>query len=309
MEARHEPMCPHCSISYVRKFHLINHMNYCRSKFVNDRIAANVTNVANVVSPSPELVEDLHPGPEPEPEPEPELTSEPAPNDSPPPLGDTVDYSPPAEPEFDVSFELCKLFTLSNQGRGLSDKDVQAFIDFHNASLLKKPTEPMVLDYKNLGEFKKYRQGFVLDDQCGMKTVVITVMDADVPGIRSPVQLPFVMRDLEEWLEVELRRSDYQVETVGDEDAPPRFVSVLKMEAAPVYVPLANGDMARVISTPETADTWIMLQQKLRARPGNENACVAALQLHSDKTLVNHKGTSCHPVKAALFNVSYARRI
>ena len=44
-------------------------------------------------------------------------------------------------------------------------------------------------------------------------------------------------------------------------------------------------------------------------RTRDPSGVIAALQLYSDKTLVNQKGLSCHPIKATLLNVRHNKRI
>ena len=222
-----------------------------------------------------------------------------------------TDVQPVSESQqtsIDLSFEMCKLFTLCNQGRGLPDKDIQSFIDTWNVGKASDPSGYQELDYKTLGEFKKYRQGFVLDSEPGaMKTVVIDITEEDVPGLSSPLQFPFAMKDMRAWLEEEFERAEYKEEVEGSH--PVTYKSGLCMEAAPVYRAKEDGSRQRVITTPDTADVWIKLQAKLRQQPMRNDAFIAAVQLYSDKTLVNHKGMTCHPVKASLFNVPYAKRI
>jgi hypothetical protein len=214
------------------------------------------------------------------------------------------DTTSPIKP-FDFSFEITKHLTLCNQGRGMPDKDIQGFIDVYNIARQHDPNMPP-LEFKTLGEFIKYRQGFVIADEGGMKTIMIDITEEDVPGLSSPLQFPFAMKDIVTWLEEEFRRPEYKVEVEGFRT---QYTSSLIMNAAPVYKEMPDGSRQRVITTPETADTWIQLQDKLRMHSVSREGCVAAVQLYSDKTLVNHKGMSCHPVKAALFNVPYSKRI
>ena len=62
-------------------------------------------------------------------------------------------------------------------------------------------------------------------------------------------------------------------------------------------------DGKRVFCGPEVCDAWLEQQATLPAE-----AVVAALQLHSDKTVVDHKGRAVWPVKAVLLNVPKAQR-
>lgn len=285
--------------------HLSRHLLSCPRKLVAQREASlhPVPIVANVAPEAPIVIASDAQSPEAE------SRSPEAPLAVPDEIMSDCQDAPTMtqDPEFDFSFELCKFFTLCNQGRGLPDKDIQGFIDMYNIARAKSPNGHEGIEFETLGQFKKYRHGFVLNDEGGIKTVMIDITDEDVPGLAAPLQFPFAVKDILIWMGEEFRRADYREEVEGSN--PKQYKSSLCMEAAPEYKMMADGSKQRIITTPQTADTWIQLQAKLRSQAMFKDSSIAAVQLYSDKTLVNHKGMSCHPVKAALFNVPYSKRI
>ena len=57
-------------------------------------------------------------------------------------------------------------------------------------------------------------------------------------------------------------------------------------------------------------DLWGYFERKLRQKPNCMDAKIAALQLYSDKTLLTvSEGLSAHPIRAALLNISYGKRM
>lgn len=64
-----------------------------------------------------------------------------------------------------------------------------------------------------------------------------------------------------------------------------------------------------MVDEPYTADFWRWLQQQLIKKRGRDDFTIAALQLYSDKTLLNFKGVTAHPVRATFLNILYEARI
>jgi len=52
-----------------------------------------------------------------------------------------------------------------------------------------------------------------------------------------------------------------------------------------------------VYSQPDDGDRWLWFQDKLRAQHPGQSPVVAAVQLYSDKTLLNMKGLTAHPIR------------
>ena len=284
-------LCKYCGIAFDFAMHLARHLLTCKAKLAAER-DANKNPIMTIVHANSNVGVDIA-----------HSSTVMSPVDH---INTSDDDTTVQKNPFNLSFEITKHFTLCNQGRGMPDKDIQGFIDVYNIARQNDPNMPE-LEFKTLGEFIKYRHGFVFADDGGMKTIVIDITEDDVPGLSSPLQFPFAMKDMKSWLEEEFRRPEYKVEVEGS--TPTTYTSSLIMDAAPVYKEMPNGSRQRVITTPQTADTWIQLQEKLRMHSVSRKGCIAAVQLYSDKTLVNHKGMSCHPVKAALFNVPYSKRI
>ena len=265
---------------YSLPMHLVKHQIACKHKLAKERVAKaayeRANNIANVEigNNQVQLGEDY------------EMEAV---------IDDDVPHEPESNPvpadqelNFDQSFEFCKLFTLCNQGRGLPDKDCQAFLDV--LMYMKKHNIPMDLQYETLSALKKYRMGFGSEED-GFKLVYISVTNEDVEGLGDViVQRPFHMKDMRRWLELEF----------VDKSLNDSFVTT----AAPAFV-----DGQRVYNAPHQCNAWIEMQDLVRSRPGLDSAVIAALQLYSDKTLVNRKGLDVHPVKASLLNVPYSKRI
>ena len=214
-----------------------------------------------------------------------------APVDDVPPIGQSSGSNViPEDSSFNFSTELVKLFETCLGDRGLPDKDKETFIDlFNKAARLGCTT----LEYKNLQEYKTYREALT-DETSGPKWKVqnITVSKDDVPQLGDIVMsAKFFLKDTEDWL-----RGEFDNPTYKD-----NFV----MEAKEYH----NEDGERCFNTPEQCDAWLYQQKALRELLPHHDPVVAAIQLYSDKTLLNRKGLNCHPVKAVLLNVPFTRRI
>lgn len=184
--------------------------------------------------------------------------------------------------DFDYSYELFKAFTTANQGQGLSEKDVQGILDvFREAK--KKGSE---LEYETIDEYRKYRDRLRVCNEDGWRVQTIRVTNADVPGLNADVSAPFFHRDLLVWLRKMLQKF------IDKDD----FVLRAAVKT--------NMDGARIYNEPQYCDAWLHLQSLLPA-----HSIIAALQLYSDKSLVNMKNLSAHPIRATLLNLSYSDRI
>jgi hypothetical protein len=77
--------------------------------------------------------------------------------------------------------------------------------------------------------------------------------------------------------------------------------------------------LPRNFQHPHEADWWVLAQQhldELVAQWAGTNSlykdvkpCVAACQFYSDKTLLNFKGATAHPVGFTILNIAYGKRI
>ena len=68
---------------------------------------------------------------------------------------------------------------------------------------------------------------------------------------------------------------------------------------------MVNGE--RAWSCPADCDPWLRHQFVIEVEAAG--AVVAALQLYSDKSLLNNKGTAVYPLKAVLLNAPYTQRV
>jgi len=121
------------------------------------------------------------------------------------------------------------------------------------------------------------------------KSVVIQVTAEDVPGMPEPYSCAFRFRDMNKWLVGEFKDNSYRghFHTEGS----------VKLDA----------DGNRLFNVPHQCDAWLTQQSYVRST--NPDGVVAAVQLFSDKTLVNRKNLSCHPIKATLLNIDLSIRI
>lgn len=105
----------------------------------------------------------------------------------------------------------------------------------------------------------------------------------------QPVHIRFDHVDTAHWLEVEFSKKEYSSD----------FTLWASVEEA-----IVDGVRQRVISKPANANRWISHQASIE-----HGGVVAALQFYSDKTLINNKGASAHPLRLSLLNAGYAARM
>lgn len=184
--------------------------------------------------------------------------------------------------DFDYTYELFKAFTTANNGQGLSERDIQNILDVFREAKRVGGT----LQYETLEEFKQYRDRMKECREGGWTVVDITVTERDLPGLDAVVSAPFYHRDMILWLESILNKF------VNKEG----FV----LRASMAY----DSENERLYNEPHACDAWLYLQSKIP-----ESGIIAALQLYSDKSLVNMKNLSAHPIRATLFNLPYKDRI
>ena len=105
----------------------------------------------------------------------------------------------------------------------------------------------------------------------------------------EPVHIRSDHVDTKHWLDVEFSKKKYS----GD----------FTLWAAEETV-VVDGVRQRVISQPANANRWISHQASIQL-----GGVVASLQFYSDKTQLNAKETSVHPIWLSLLNVGYAARM
>ena len=171
---------------------------------------------------------------------------------------------------FDYDREFARATIMFNEGRGLSLRDIQTLLDILNAA--KQSSSE--LTFKTVAEYKAFVDKLLSEADDGWMQQLITIDHNDIPEMGTlSVSALFHYKDILKFTIGEFANSEY-------EDG---FVLQAKVK---------TQDGRRVFTHPSNADAWIHLQNKLP-----KHAAIAALQLYSDKSLVNNKGRSVHPVK------------
>ena len=193
-------------------------------------------------------------------------------------------------PSFNYDLEFVKFLTECNQGRGMSHKDIQSLIDL---IIHAQGKDAILTQFTSLYELLEYRSSLIEGDQSQWVDCTIEVTDSDVPGLKSSkYSTKFYYRDMRQWL--------------LDEFANPEYNDNFALDA--VIAEVGTGIYAqRVYNEPHQCEAWADMETAIRRR--DRTGVVAALQLYSDKTLVNRKGLSCHPIRATLLNIKHGIRI
>ena len=116
-----------------------------------------------------------------------------------------------------------------------------------------------------------------------------TTSEFTVTEFGAPVHVSFDHVDTGHWLAVDFSKPEYKG----------HFTLWAEAEQA-----LVDCRLQRVINKPANANRWLAHQASIR-----EGGVVAAVQIYSDKTLVNNKHAAAHPVRLSLLNVDYAARM
>ena len=184
--------------------------------------------------------------------------------------------------EFDYTYEMFKAFTTANNGQVLSDRDIQNILDVFREAKRQGGT----LEFETLEEFKHYRDKIKECKEGGWRVVDICVTENDVSGLDAVISAPFYHKNMIVWLGNILRNNVDKEEFV--------------CRASVAY----DTENARLYNEPHNCDAWLQLQSNIP-----ESSFIAALQLYSDKSLVNMKNLSSHPIRATLLNLPYKERI
>ena len=97
--------------------------------------------------------------------------------------------------------------------------------------------------------------------------------------------MPFHYKPLDKWLVDEWSNNGYKGSFITDAEE--------KM----------NADGERLYNKPEWAESWNYHQKEVRDATGDDRACIACIQLYSDKTKLTDKNLSAHPIRATLMNI------
>eukprot|EP00798_Chlamydomonas_sp_ICE-L_P001924 gene1924-biopygen14746 len=178
----------------------------------------------------------------------------------------------------------------------ISIRDQQTILDLMNDLRGYKDKTGLSCSITTIEGFNQYTSKTV----SSMKSILIhpskegkvTVTSADVPGLGEAVfEAPYFYEDMDHFLRMEF----------GNEDHKGQFVLHASIKTD------AEGN--RCYDDPHSADLWNWFQRRIRSNVGYERSVVVALQLYSDKTHLNFKGTDCHPVLATLLNICHGKRI
>eukprot|EP00798_Chlamydomonas_sp_ICE-L_P025678 gene25678-biopygen20166 len=178
----------------------------------------------------------------------------------------------------------------------ISIRDQQTILDLMNDLRGYKDKTGLSCSITTIEGFNQYTSKTV----SSMKSLLIhpskegkvTVTSADVPGLGDAVfEAPYFYEDMDHFLRMEF----------GNEDHKGQFVLHASIKT--------DVEGNRCYDDPHSADLWNWFQRRIRSNVGYERSVVASLQLYSDKTHLNFKGTDCHPVLATLLNICHGKRI
>jgi hypothetical protein len=186
-----------------------------------------------------------------------------------------------AAPKQDFQLEMAAWAALSCKGKGMAISDLDNLM-----KILVNEFGEDLAPFKNADALKAYQKNLVENSKDGWNCVNIIVKPNEVEGLTEEVIVPFFFRDMNHFLSEEFSNEEYK--------------GFFATKSGPVYN--SRGD--RVYNHPHNADAWIHLESNLPA-----DHVIAALQVYSDKTLINSKGLSAHPIRATLLNIAYSKRI
>eukprot|EP00798_Chlamydomonas_sp_ICE-L_P002933 gene2933-biopygen14867 len=180
--------------------------------------------------------------------------------------------------------------------KGISLRDQQSILDMMIEVDELKDRTGLRCSLSTVEKFSAYTQKMVKSMEPNLispnKEGLVTVTSADVPDMGLEVfQAQYFYEDMDHFLRLEFGNSDHMGQFV---------LHASKKEDE-------NGN--RCYDDPHTAELWNYFQDRIRQQPGHQSSVVAALQLYSDKTHLNVKGTDCHPVLATLLNICHGKRI
>ena len=214
------------------------------------------------------------------------------------------------EQEPSVEDEIFRVIQRCNGGRSLSGSDINALLDLINRLLQRCGAPPTPLT--------SARSYYAYRDRC--LRIMLLCLDT---GVCANQQLLLAVmaaagRRVEQclegrWLEQQITVTPEDVPELGDmqpkavlryrdmtdflrtQFSNPQYAQEFVLRPRRDH----NEDGERVFSTPETGDVWNYAQALLDRRfcSSAVDPVIAALQLYSDKTLLNMKGLQAHPVR------------
>ncbi|KAL4431240.1 hypothetical protein ABPG75_006496 [Micractinium tetrahymenae] len=196
-----------------------------------------------------------------------------------------------SDEEPDVTFETVKFARQANLSFSNTER-LLALLEL--AARVGKP------DLQSAAAVNRYVDQLLLNSNDGWEEDTFTITSEHVPQLRDHrVNVRWFFRNSEQWL----------VSQCGNPAYDGSFVLRARKRRGP--------DGQRIIRDPHTADAWLeaqaTLRERLQAAGASEAdikaAVIAALQLTSDKTLLNVKGLQAYPVRACLLNLMYGLRI
>jgi hypothetical protein len=214
------------------------------------------------------------------------------------PFDETEEYPE----EFDPDVDFVRLMTHMR----LSQPQIEAFIQY-NTRLVEACGGQIdgKFNLSNASAVYRLREELLVSTDSGWRETDIEIKPADMPGcpgLETPVSFKFHCKNISEIVQGHCSNPDF----AGD------FALTMRPREEVI-----NGVHQRVFQEVAECDAAINALQKVREHASilnpdwesmDDYATVALLQLYSDKTLVNVKGTSCHPIRLALLNVPQARK-
>jgi hypothetical protein len=189
----------------------------------------------------------------------------------------------------------------AHNGQGLSKHDSEAVLRLVQLGVDTFKETGECLDWTRMAQVDAMTKEVLANSGDGWCEATITIPSGTFPWLAAyapdGVTFAFEHKDMEAWLGV----------VYSDRNHKGHFAVEANMRF--------NQSNSRVYEHPWDGDLWIKYQYEARVffeqqyyglDPGS--VAIAAVQMYSDKTSVNHKGGSMHPVRATLLNIAAGRR-
>ena len=189
----------------------------------------------------------------------------------------------------------------SSRYPGLSKHDSEAVLRLVQLGVDTFKETGECLDWTRMAQVDAMTKEVLANSGDGWCEATITIPSGTFPWLAAyapdGVTFAFEHKDMEAWLGV----------VYSDRNHKGHFAVEANMRF--------NQSNSRVYEHPWDGDLWIKYQYEARVffeqqyyglDPGS--VAIAAVQMYSDKTSVNHKGGSMHPVRATLLNIAAGRR-
>ncbi|GAX77802.1 hypothetical protein CEUSTIGMA_g5245.t1 [Chlamydomonas eustigma] len=197
----------------------------------------------------------------------------------------------------DVDLEVWKFTTLCNNGMGLNGNDRLSLMALIRKLIQASRDHNIETTLTTIAAHDSYNKEMLARKADGWKIEKIRITKEDVSQLGDTViTADFHHKDMVTFLKEQYGNKEYQG----------YFALQFKEERT------EGGD--RCYDDVHNCELWEQIEKRVRRDHPNPVATgrppmLAALQLYSDKTLLNMKGVNSHPIRATLLNVSYGKRI